>query len=275
MLRGKSHNLFCSGICINSHRDSHVGLTIHSFDNNANLCPFRALCNIRVSKIAAFGNFLNELIQLCAIIVKCRHKCSCTLTIFGTINFEPNLRRIAKQIQREIQISLCCLINTLACNRSALCVVFQFLSLWAICIDRAHHLSFCLSLRGRWGITAAGGEQNKYHGRRQNQSGQFFSAFSCRDLQSFCCVFIIICRVPFHFETGPLPALFYPTTVAFVNCQLHQTFSPAFVVFSRTNLRKDPLPCPGQKPENISGVYTILPRFGAKLKAMGTAGCRS
>ena len=81
--------------------------------------------------------------------------------------------------------------------------------------------------------------------------------------------------VPFHFETGPLLALFYPTTVAFVNCQLHQTFSPAFVIFSKTNLRKDPLPHPGQKPENISGVYTILPRFGAKLKAMGTAGCRS
>ena len=79
----------------------------------------------------------------------------------------------------------------------------------------------------------------------------------------------------FHFETGPLLTLFYPTTVAFVNCQLHQTFSPAFVVFFRTNLRKDPLPYPGQKPENISGVYTILPRFGAKLKAMGTAGCRS
>ena len=103
---------------------------------------------------------------------------------------------------------------------------------------------------------------------------QFLSNF-WGSFQSFCRVFIIICRVPFHFETGPLPALFYPTTVAFVNCQLHQTFSPAFVVFSRTNLRKDPLPCPGQKPENISGVYTILPRFGAKLKAMGTAGCRS
>lgn len=113
-----------------------------------------------------------------------------------------------------------------------------------------------------------------YSGRRQNQSGQFFQHFHVGTSSRFV-VFFIICRVPFHFEAGPLLALFYPTTVAFVNCQLHQTFSPAFVVFSRTNLRKDPLPCPGQKPENISGVYTILPRFGAKLKVMGTAGCRS
>ena len=97
------------------------------------------------------------------------------------INFEPNLRRIAKQIQREVQItigiSICRRINALACNRSALCVVFQFLPLRAGCIDRTHYLIFRLSLRGRWGITAAGGEQNKYHGRRQNQSGQFFQHF--------------------------------------------------------------------------------------------------
>ena len=101
-------------------------MTIHSFDNNANLCPFRALCDIRVSKIAAIGNFLNKLIQLRAVIVKCRHKCSYTLTIFGAINFDPNLRRIAKQTPREIKFSsICYLINMLACNRSALCVVFQ------------------------------------------------------------------------------------------------------------------------------------------------------
>lgn len=81
-------------------------MTIHSFDNNANLCPFRALCDIATSKVAAIGNSLNKLIQLCAIIVKCRHKCSCILTIFGVINFEPDLRRITKQIQRKVQITI-------------------------------------------------------------------------------------------------------------------------------------------------------------------------
>ncbi len=253
----------CVGINLNNDRNVHVALDC--LCGYTNLGPLANCADVHILILIVYP--VKELFQQFTVILILDHD-------LGRINTIITIDLYSRAYIPKTSIDVHFRIQELFSFLFELGVIAQLYFRTKICIDRAHHLSFRLSLRGRRGITAAGGEQNKYHGRRQNQSGQFFQHFHVGTSSRFV-VFFIICGVPFHFEAGPLLALFYPTTVAFVNCQLHQTFSPAFVVFSRTNLRKDPLPHPGQKPENISGVYTILPRFGAKLKAMGTAGCRS
>ena len=245
-------------------------MAIVALDHDTQLSPAAIAIHFDVGADLSIDltlNCLQDFRQERPVIVSCRHGNGQILFLFAIhVNF-------AKEINLCLQIFVQVLLShSLQLRIIDLCSGGHAIIL-SDGLERGFFF-FRFSGAGAAAITATGGEQNKYHGRRQNQSGQFFQHFHVGTSSRFV-VFFIICRVPFHFETGPLLALFYPTTVAFVNCQLHQTFSPAFVIFSRTNLRKDPLPCPGQKPENISGVYTILPRFGAKLKAMGTAGCRS
>ena len=250
-------------------------MAIVALDHDTQLSPAAIAIHFDVGADLSIDlalNCLQDFRQERPVIVFCRHGNGQILFLFAFyVNFAKEL------CTKEIDLCLQIFVQVLLSHSLQLRIIDLCSSGHTIITNdgiECNFFFFRFSGAGAAAITAAGGEQNKCHGRRQNQSGQFFQHFHVGTSSRFV-VFFIICRVPFHFEAGPLLTLFYPTTVAFVNCQLHQTFSPAFVVFSRTNLRKDPLPHPGQKPENISGVYTILPRFGAKLKAMGTAGCRS
>ena len=125
-------------------------------------------------------------------------------------------------------------------------VIAQLCCRTTLCIDRAHHLSFRLSLRGRWGITAASGEQNKYHGRRQNQSGQFFQHFHVGTSSRFV-VFFIICRVPFHFETGPPSGFILSNDCRFCQLPASPNIFSCFCCFFQNESSQRSFAMPGAK----------------------------
>ena len=222
-------------------------MAIVALDHDTQLSPAAIAIHFDVGADLSIDltlNCLQDFRQERPVIVFCRHGNGQILFLFAFhVNFAKEL------CTKEIDLCLQIFVQVLLRHSLQLRIIDLCSGGHAIILSDGLECSFFffrLSRAGAAAITAAGGEQNKYHGRRQNQSGQFFQHFHVGTSSRFV-AFFIICRVPFHFETGPLSDFILSNDCRFCQLPASPNIFSCFCCFFQNESSQRSFAAPGAK----------------------------